>query len=67
MTIIDIYCTFQAQILEDVRFLSFIAGFNSTLRQGNVTHHEYIQVQKRNFRLLYTWILMYYIVSNSPN
>jgi hypothetical protein len=20
------------------------AGFNSTLRQGNVTHHEYIQV-----------------------
>lgn len=21
-----------------------IAGFNSTLRQGNITHHEYIQV-----------------------
>lgn len=20
------------------------AGFNSTLRQGNITHHEYIQV-----------------------
>lgn len=23
-----------------------IAGFNSTLREGNVTHHEYIQVGK---------------------
>ena len=23
-----------------------IAGFNSTLRQGNITHHEYIQVGK---------------------
>ncbi|KAH0468960.1 hypothetical protein IEQ34_002192 [Dendrobium chrysotoxum] len=22
------------------------AGFNSTLRQGNITHHEYIQVGK---------------------
>lgn len=25
-------------------FLPFFAGFNSTLRQGNITHHEYIQV-----------------------
>lgn len=25
-------------------FLLFFAGFNSTLRQGNITHHEYIQV-----------------------
>lgn len=25
-------------------FLIFVAGFNSTLRQGNITHHEYIQV-----------------------
>jgi len=23
-----------------------LSGFNSTLRQGNVTHHEYIQVGK---------------------
>ena len=26
--------------------LIVIAGFNSTLREGNVTHHEYIQVGK---------------------
>lgn len=25
-------------------FPPFFAGFNSTLRQGNITHHEYIQV-----------------------
>ena len=25
---------------------SFATGFNSTLRQGNITHHEYIQVGK---------------------
>ncbi|GAB2258819.1 hypothetical protein Droror1_Dr00014979 [Drosera rotundifolia] len=24
----------------------FLSGFNSTLRQGNITHHEYIQVGK---------------------
>lgn len=26
--------------------MTLIAGFNSTLREGNVTHHEYIQVGK---------------------
>lgn len=26
--------------------MTAIAGFNSTLREGNVTHHEYIQVGK---------------------
>jgi len=26
--------------------LSVLVGFNSTLRRGNVTHHEYIQVGK---------------------
>lgn len=25
-------------------FFNFYVGFNSTLRQGNITHHEYIQV-----------------------
>lgn len=30
----------------DLLFHSFGAGFNSTLREGNVTHHEYIQVGK---------------------
>jgi callose synthase len=25
---------------------SFVSGFNSTLREGNVTHHEYMQVGK---------------------
>ncbi|WZZ49830.1 hypothetical protein YC2023_049937 [Brassica napus] len=27
-------------------YLYFFSGFNSTLREGNVTHHEYIQVGK---------------------
>ena len=30
--------------LLDIKFLH--AGFNSTLRNGNITHHEYIQVAK---------------------
>jgi len=29
------------------------AGFNSTLRQGNITHHEYIQVAAVFFCLLF--------------
>lgn len=28
--------------LKDV--IIYVTGFNSTLRQGNITHHEYIQV-----------------------
>lgn len=27
-------------------YVVFLLGFNSTLRRGNVTHHEYIQVGK---------------------
>lgn len=27
-----------------LRIFCEFAGFNSTLRQGNITHHEYIQV-----------------------
>jgi hypothetical protein len=30
--------------LTEFCLLTSHAGFNSTLRQGNVTHHEYIQV-----------------------
>lgn len=30
----------------NVLFILFLSGFNSTLRRGNITHHEYIQVGK---------------------
>lgn len=29
------------------------AGFNSTLRQGNITHHEYIQVREMLLNISY--------------
>ena len=32
--------------LEGIELILFFSGFNSTLRRGNVTHHEYIQVGK---------------------
>ncbi|KAK6138372.1 hypothetical protein DH2020_027888 [Rehmannia glutinosa] len=36
------------------------AGFNSTLREGNVTHHEYIQVGKgRDITVLTVYIFLY--------
>lgn len=37
----------KAIFLKHVYLISLFnlsAGFNSTLRQGNITHHEYIQV-----------------------
>lgn len=41
------FCVFMCACDEFHAFLPYFpqyAGFNSTLRQGNVTHHEYIQV-----------------------
>ncbi|GFY98947.1 glucan synthase-like 12 [Actinidia rufa] len=36
------------------------AGFNSTLREGNVTHHEYIQVGKgRDITVLTVYVFLY--------
>ena len=32
------------------------AGFNSTLRQGNITHHEYIQVRE-NTCIIFSFIM----------
>ncbi|XP_022729404.1 callose synthase 3-like isoform X1 [Durio zibethinus] len=41
-----LFCCFLLSSICNFCDLIVIAGFNSTLREGNVTHHEYIQVGK---------------------
>lgn len=39
-------CLFFSALQPITFFFQLSSGFNSTLREGNVTHHEYIQVGK---------------------
>lgn len=36
---------FLPHMMDVDSILLWLPGFNTTLRQGNVTHHEYIQVR----------------------
>jgi hypothetical protein len=44
------FFTASVQLIGNDHILGFgiFPGFNTTLRQGNVTHHEYIQVCPRS-------------------